>query len=181
MSEIEFVTTGKRTHDVMFPAYKTRDQLEAAIHRRLELKAPRRVLDFIMNVIQPYERGSGDAIWQLHRLDRVDKHQLLIPHLPFEWVRNICYVDESGETFSVPERAGAPAGVLRIPTQKRNVQVTHEGHVTVDIRFGAGMPLEGRYIDSTLTILKGSVSQTLVDLGREFRDAAVGTHIPNSH
>jgi hypothetical protein len=181
MSEIEFVTTGKRTHNVMFPVRKTIGQLETFIQRRLKEKAPREVLDFIKNEVQPYERGSGDAIWQLHRLDLVDKHQLLIPHLQFEWARNIRYVDESGETFSVPEWAGAPAGILRIPTQKRSVQVTHRGHVTVDIRFGAGMPLEGRYILPTLTNLKAFVSRTLIALDREFRDAAIGTHVPDNH
>jgi len=168
MSDIEFATTGKRTEDVTFPARKTRDQVEAAIRRRLEHKAPKRVLDYIVQSIQPYEGGKGDPIWQLHRLDIVDKHRLIVPHLQFEWVRNIRYVDETGETFTVPEWAVTQARSLMIPTEKRGVQVTYKGNATVGILFGHGMPLERRLIFPTLNNLAVFVSRTLLVLEREF-------------
>lgn len=61
LSDIEFALTGKRTKDVMLPACKTRDQVERAVERRLEGKSPKGIMDFIVQAIQPYEGGNGDA------------------------------------------------------------------------------------------------------------------------
>src|SRR5271165_6529198 len=141
MSEIEFINTGKRTGDMIFPAYKTGDQLRRAITKRgLEDKATKRVIDYIVESIQPYETGNGAPIWQLHRLDIEDKHRLIIPKLQFEWVRNIRYIDETGEEFTVPEWVITNARRVFYPTEKRGVQVTHKGHSSVSILFGRGMP-----------------------------------------
>ena len=169
MSDIEFATTGKRTDKVTFPARKTRDQLKTAIERRLKHKAPERVLDYIVQVIQPYEGGDGDPIWQLHRLDIVDKHRIVIPQLQWEWIRNVRYVDETGETFTVPEWVitRARRGIY-FPTEKRDVHITYKGNSSVSILFGSGMPFESRHIFPTLNNLAVFVARTLSALGREF-------------
>ncbi len=93
LSDIEFALTGQRTKDVEFPTYKARDYLERAITKRLEGKAPKRVINYIVDSIQPYEGGYGEPIYQLHRLDIEDKHRLIIPHLQLEYIRNIRYVE----------------------------------------------------------------------------------------
>lgn len=169
MSEIEFVTTGKRTADMLFPAYKTRDQLKRAITQRgLEDKAPKLVIDYIVQTIQPYEGGDGDAIWQLHRLDIEDKHRLIIPKLQFQWVRNIRYIDKTGEEFTVPEWIITNARRVFYSTAERDVQVTHKGHSSVSILFGNGMPFESLVIFPKLNKLAVFVSGTLSALEREF-------------
>jgi len=168
MSEMEFVLTSKRTKDVTFPVYKTRDDLEKAVNSRLEGKTPKRVIDYIVKSIQPYERGNGDAIWQLHRLDIVDKHRVIVPHLQLEWVRNIRYIDETGEEFTVPEWIITNTRRVFFPTEKRGVQVTHKGHSSVSIVFGKGMPLESKHVFPTLTQLAPVVVRTLIALEREF-------------
>ena len=168
MSDIEFATTGKRTNDVIFPSRKTRDQLKVAVERRLKGKTPERIIDYIVESIQPYERGNGDAIWQLHSLDIVDKHRLIIPKLQWEWRRNIRYVDETGETSAVPEWVITQSRRVMFPTEKRGVQVTNKGNASVSILFGKGMPLESKHVFPTLTNLAAVVSRTLLVLEREF-------------
>ena len=171
MSEIEFVATGKRTDDVLFPVYKRRDYLEKAVESRLKGKAPKRVIDYIVDSIQPYETGNGAAIWQLHRLDIEDKHRLIIPKLQFEWVRNIRYVDETGEEFTVPEWIITNTRRVFFPTEKRGVQVTHKGHSSVSILFGKGMPFESKHVFPTLGQLTTYVSETLTVLEEEFSES----------
>jgi hypothetical protein len=171
MSDIEFSLTGQRTEDVRFPAYKARDYLERAVTRRLEGKTPKRVIDYIVDSIQPYERGNGDAIYQLHRLDIEDKHRLIIPHLQLEYVRNIRYVDETGETFTIPEWAVTQARTSYIPTGKRNVKVAYKGDAAMGIFFGHDMPLERLPILPTLGNLVKVVSRTLTVLDKEFTKA----------
>jgi hypothetical protein len=168
MSEIEFVTTSKRTKDVTFPVYKTRDDLEKAVNSRLEGKTPKRVIDYIVKSIQPYERGNGDSIWQLHRLDIVDKHRIIVPHLQLEWVRNIRYVDDTGEELTVPEWIITSTRRVFFPTEKRGVQVTHKGYSSVGVVFGKGMPLESKHVFPTLGQLTTFVTKTLAVLEREF-------------
>jgi hypothetical protein len=171
MSDIEFATTGKRTDKVIFPSRKTRDQLKVAVDRRLKGKAPERIIDYIVESIQPYERGNGDAIWQLHSLDIVDKHRLIIPKLQFEWVRNIRYIDETGEEFTVPEWVITNARRVFYPTEKRGVQVTHKGHSSVSILFGKGMPFESKHVFPTLSKLAPAVVRTLLALEGEFSES----------
>ena len=169
MSEIESLTTGKRTGDMIFPAYKTWDQLKKAIAKRgLEDKAPKRIIDYIVDSIQPYETGNGDPIYLLHRLDIEDKHRLIIPKLQFEWVRNIRYIDETGEEFTVPEWVITNARRVFYPTEKRDVQVTHKGYSSVSVLFGKGMPFESKHVFPTLTQLAAAVGRTLFVLEQEF-------------
>jgi hypothetical protein len=168
ISDIEFTATGKRSHNITFPVRKTRDQVETAVKKRLEGKAPKRVLDYIVDSIQPYEKGNGDAIWQLHRLDLVDKHQLIVPHLQFDWIRNIRYIDDTSRESSIAEWVITRARRMIYPAEGRGVQITHKGNSSVSILFGDGMPFESKHISQTLSRLATFVTRTLLVLEWEF-------------
>lgn len=169
MSQIEFLTTDERTDDVIFPVYKRREYFEKAVESRLKGKAPERVINYIVDSIQPYETGNGAPIWQLHRLDIEDKHRVIIPKLQFEWIRNVRYIDETGEEFSIPDEwVITNARRVVYPTEKRGVQVTHKGHSSVSVLFGKGMPFESKHVFPTLNNLAPIIVGTLLALEREF-------------
>jgi hypothetical protein len=59
-----------------FPVSKSAQQFNARsaeIRRRIGQDAAN-----VLQVIEPYKGGDGEAIWRLHRLDIVDKHRLLL-------------------------------------------------------------------------------------------------------
>jgi hypothetical protein len=168
-NDIEFSTTGQRTKHTKFPIYDTRDELVAAVNGGFKHKAPERIIDFIVNVIQPYKGGDGEPIWALHALDIEDKHRLLIPHVHFKWVRKIRYKDKTGKVFEFPEWAATGEHTPKFPTGKRDVEVTDNGKATVGIVFAHGLPFGGRHVFPTLNNLAVFVSRTLFALEREFR------------
>jgi len=167
-NDIEFSHTGKRTKHTKFPVGNTRDELVVAINGGFKHKAPERIINFIVDVIQPYERGDGDPIWALHTLDIEDKHRLLIPHMHFKWLRHLRYKDESGEVFEFPEWAATGEHTPKFATGRRKVEVTDNGKATVGVVFAHGLPFGGRHIFPTLSNLATFVSRTLFALEREF-------------
>jgi hypothetical protein len=167
-NDIEFATTGQRTKHTKFPVFDTQKCLIDAINGGFKHKAPEGVVNFIVDVVQPYETGDGNPIWALHALDIEDKHRLLIPHLQWQWIRNIRYKDESGEVFVVPEWAATGEHMPDFPTGKRNVEVTGKGNSTVSIVFAHGLPLGGKHIYPTLSKLALVVSRTIDDIERVF-------------
>ncbi|MGB0123051.1 MAG: hypothetical protein WBP63_06420, partial [Silvibacterium sp.] len=172
-SDIEFATTGQRTKFTKFPIDDTREKVQNAINGGFKHKAPKRVCDFILDVIQPYERGDGKPIWELHALDILDKHKLLIAQIHLQHIRNIRIKDETGKSFFFRELA-TTSNSLRpvcIPTGQRNVQVTDKGKASSGIFFGHGMPFERRLILPTLRDLSIFISRTLFALDREFQKA----------
>ena len=167
-NDIEFATTGERSSYTKFPVRDTRDELVAAVKGGLVYKAPKRIIDFIVDVVQPYEGGDGQLIWALHQLDIEDKHRLLISYLQFQWIRGIHYKDEGGDVFEVPEWHATGERMPRFPTGKRKVEVTDKGHASASIVFAHGLPLGGKHIFPTLNNLAGFVDRTVIGIKREF-------------
>jgi hypothetical protein len=167
-NEIEFVNNRERTEYTKFPVRDTRDELVATINGGFIHKAPKRVIDFIVDVVQPYKTGHGFLIWALHDLDIEDKHRLLIANSNFQWVRRISYKDQSGSVFSIPELAGAGSGVSIFPTTKRNIEITDQGIATLGIVFAQSTPLSGHHIFPTLLNLTGAVSSTVNNIEAVF-------------
>jgi hypothetical protein len=166
-NDIEFSTTGKRSRRTKFPVYNTRDELVAAVNGGFKHKAPQRIIDFIVDVVQPYESGDGKAIWAMHALDIEDKHRLLVPHVELQWLRLIRYKDESGEEFELPEWATTKRP-SKFPTGKRNVEVTDKGKASVSVVFAHGLPLGGKHIFPTLNNLAVFIDRTIFGIERTF-------------
>src|ERR1017187_8784578 len=70
-----------------------------------------------LDLVQPYRGGSGHILWQLHRLDIMDKHRLL-PAITFAPI---------GRTMTPSEREKFNAAFSRIagPTLKGAISVPH--------------------------------------------------------
>ncbi|HEX4036535.1 MAG TPA: hypothetical protein VHX37_00640 [Acidobacteriaceae bacterium] len=170
-SDIEFATTRERTKFTKFPVDDTRDKVKNAINGGFKHKAPERVRDFILDVIQPYKGGNGESIWALHALDILDKHILLIAQIHLQYIRNVRYKDETGKSYRFLELATTmnSLDLVRVPTTRRNIQITDKGKAAVGVFFGDGIPFERHSILKTLRHLFIVVSGTLVDLGSKLQ------------
>lgn len=158
INEIEFRTVGNRTAYTKFPVYESRDSLLAAINGGLKEKLPRQVIDCLVDVIQPYRGGRGDAIWGLHQLDIEDKHRLLIANTELNFIRGIRIEDDAGTEHLVDDWLVVPGKVAAYPVKgNRNVKVKYEGNPTYVIAFGQDLPFAGRHI---IPIVHGLVEMT---------------------
>jgi hypothetical protein len=93
-----------------FPVHPTADSLKDAfkgMEVNLRRKNPaalsfdllRRVRDFLVCEIQPYD-GGDFAIWPVHYLNRQDKHRLLTPIFHYSGVRDVQVENEMGKVES---------------------------------------------------------------------------------
>jgi hypothetical protein len=172
MSDIEFETTGARDPHTHFPIRPTRDELVNAINGRLKKKgqwAPKTILDFIVDTVQPYETGRGKPLWALNAIDIEDKHRLLIAKKDVTHIRTIHCKDGSGENFTVTEWAMIhPSVSIYHCFGRKNVQITDKGEASIGIVFGDGMPFYGKAILPTLANLSHFVSGTINSIERVF-------------
>jgi hypothetical protein len=169
MSDIEFNTTGTRDPHTHFPIRPTRNELIAAVNGGLKKKAPKAVIDFIVDTIQPYKRGIGEPLWSLNALDIEDKHRLLIAKKDITHIRTIYCKDGRGEHFTVIEWAMIHPNVSVYPCiGNKNVQITNKGKASFGIVFGDGMPFYGKAILPTLRDLSHFVSGTINSIERVF-------------
>ncbi|MGO8934278.1 MAG: hypothetical protein ACLPLZ_05555 [Terracidiphilus sp.] len=169
MSDIEFETTGARDPHTHFPIRPTRNDLVVAVNGGLKKKAPKAVIDFIVDAIKPYKGAVGEPLWSLHALDIEDKHRLLIAKKDVTHIRTIHCKDGSGEDFTVTEWAMIHPSVSVYPcVGRKNVQVTDKGNASIGIVFGNGMPFYGKAILPTLRDLSHFVSGTINSIERVF-------------
>jgi hypothetical protein len=167
MSDIEFDTTGTRDPHTHFPIRATRNELVNAINGGLKHKAPKAVIDFIVDEIKPYKGAVGEPLWGLNALDIEDKHRLLIAKKDVTHIRTINCKDGSGEDFTVTEWAMIHPSVSVYPCiGRKNVQITDKGEASIGIVFGDGMPFYGKAILPTILNLSHFVSGTINSLKR---------------
>jgi hypothetical protein len=65
------------TSQTAFPIFDTADEYWERMARKVKGMGQSAIE--AINSIQPYERGVGHALWQLHRLNNLDKHRILLP------------------------------------------------------------------------------------------------------
>jgi hypothetical protein len=164
-SALDYVMYGLSTapdEHTKFPIYETRDKLQSAVNGGLKSKASADVIKLIVDTIQPYETGDGELLLNLHRLNNVDKHRLLIAKTQLTFVSHVRIKDENGTDFVVPDWLIIHPHIAAYPLKgKRNVKVTYKGHATCGIVFGDGMPLQGQYIPPSLRTMSVFVNHVL--------------------
>jgi hypothetical protein len=67
-------TSRTAIEDTQFPVGSSRDSFRTEKIRR----APKGAIEAIKR-LEPYKGGKGHAIWEIHQLDILDKHRVLIP------------------------------------------------------------------------------------------------------
>ncbi len=171
MNEIEFRTIGERTPYTKFPAsYTSRNSLINAVNGGLKEKAPKEVIDCIVDIVQPYKGGRGHAIWGLHEIDIEDKHRLLIANTELQFIRGICIEDDAGMEHAIGDWLVVPGKVASYPiTGNRNVKVKDEGNVTYTVSFGHGMPFSGYGVIKVTRALVEEVESVLKEIEYWFR------------
>jgi hypothetical protein len=158
-----------------FPLYDTRQSLvNSPEYGLIERVAPNLALE-IADVIKPYKTGGDSRFFALNRLDRMDKHRLLIPTLT-ESGHLIVGIREDQEDNppSAPPGAifmlmgiTAPDGTVtqvarepRIGT-KAYIHNQRNGYPSVEIKFGKGEAFEDKPIIPTLRELAEVVGSTI--------------------
>jgi len=171
MSEMELLWTGERTTFTKFPICGTKNALITAINSGLaQDKAPREVYECIQDVIKPYRRGNGEALWGLHLLDIMDKHELLIANTELTDIIGIRIKDERGKEHIIDPWRVIDHHVAQVQiTGTRYPKITDEGHGTFRVTFNERLPFGRNEVIPTLHHLAELIDWTLDEVERCFR------------
>jgi hypothetical protein len=142
--------------------------------REIQSVAPD-VADLIVNEIKPY--GAGNPFFKLSRLDRADKHRLLLVRTLSGRFR--VYASEDDDY--VPEEAADSfilvASPTRVPKPGSRAAIHNENYrgAAFDIHFGSGLPFENEPVIPTLHQLTQLVTGVIQTFVRhiETRDAKI--------
>ncbi len=130
------------------PVGKTRDDIisKSEHYRTMEADMPD-LARFVVDVIQPYQRGQF-LLWELSELDRIDKHRLILPTTGQAHRFGVDIEDQGGKRF----RSWFTAGEGFATTQSfvGPLKIHHEGSPALSVSFGPGTPLNGEPVLETL-------------------------------
>jgi hypothetical protein len=146
-----------------FPMGDTRDGFVAtAEYRRIERAMPLLAV-VLADIIQPYKTGNP-LFWALNRLDRMDKHRVLVPTVAnamsvVVMIREDQEADPPpigpGGIYAIGGRTRADGTIVSVarevrPGTKAYIHNQNNGYPQVDIRFGKGEAFEDEPIIPTL-------------------------------
>ena len=149
---VEF--TGLDSDRISLPVGKGRSDVEASrkyqkIRRKLPLFA-----DFLLDEIQPYAGGKF-KLWELAKLDNIDKHKLLIPVTKVSTLLRLDIEDDHGNRIGDTFISVEEGKVLKIPSSgtSKIKKVNHKGEAGIDICFGHETPFPGLPVIAVLADL----------------------------
>jgi hypothetical protein len=165
------IAGGEDPIQMYFPLTDTRDNLlKSEYYQRIKRLAPELAI-LIADHIKPY-KAANYPLWALNRLDRMDKHRVLVPTITRSTHLVIC-IREEQENDPPPAPPGAIFGLAGVtladgtvasvsrnprPGTKAHEHNQQNGFATVDITFGKGEVFEGEFIIPKLRELAELVS-----------------------
>lgn len=157
----------------MFPIAKSAIEFEAQVKKRL--KGVSTEAERLIRAVKPYQ-GGNDLLWQLHQLDIIDKHRLLIPvgsayrnlildgsdmlrSLNLDWLRDLPPMPFALRPADRQYPLQDGAVVYRVP-QSARLSVDENPQVTIELAFGKGEPVEDEPLIDTLRKFVQAVQAT---------------------
>lgn len=134
---------GDHTRRARFPFATNPDDFEAELKRKVK-GFPPDILNLIRG-LKPYD-GGDDVLRALHRLDIIDKHQIIVPaanHVAFG-------ASSPGEFGSFRNYSRNPVGNRMVAHLSLDRVADKDVQATVAITFGHGQPFEGQPMVPTL-------------------------------
>ncbi len=172
--DVRWITRGLETIDKLglgltdryakLPVHPNANTLEAALKGAKIHVSSKRLFNFILNDVQPYD-GGNFAIWPVHQLDKRDKHRLLTPIFHYSFPSHIKLENERGQTDVIG--AGTSASFpFKIPI-RIGFRVKDKGQFALSIMFAYGNAgREGRVVDSLRVYSENILA--VVELFEEF-------------
>jgi len=174
----EIVTLAKETPDrkTYFPFSKTRDELIRTIDGGKIKAAGSVIIDLIVDTIKPY-KGGDDALYNLHDLDILDKHRLLIPVTSIAALIGASTIDEWGNSIQNLNLTVGQGGKIQIMASGSNIKIIKQGRPDFTIIFDKGQIFEGKAVIETLHMLSQLVFGVVQTIEKTYLSRGKGSTI----
>lgn len=157
---------GKDTKFVTFPFHKERTDLipdQCAGLKQIQAAFPNAdVTRFFQDTIKPYLGGKSD-LWTLTKVDKIDKHNFIVPTVTIARVTNANTLQFSGLILSdiiAGRETNEPFAIYRVPAKDAAAN-NNDFKVSVDISFPKGEHFSERPVIQTLLQTAELVVETL--------------------
>jgi hypothetical protein len=130
---------------------------------------------FFRDTIKSYNGGNTD-LWLLTKIDKIDKHNFIVPTVTTTGVKHANTVTINGNTMAFNQihgNANAPLILYRMPVSDADAQ-QYKVDVSVQVLFPEGEYFGGSAVVPTLMKLSQIVTETL----RAFEEFAVAGGAP---
>jgi hypothetical protein len=176
INEIEFRTRGFRSKYTKFPMYDTRNALIGAVGGGFKEKAPKQVIECIVDVIQPYLGGHNAILYCLHTIELEDKHRLLIPKLELKFVDGIVIENDGGVEIPISTWLIVDEKIASQPIKDcRNAKVKNHGKALVKIMF-TDVAIKGLGVSPlilTMELMTRRTEETIAEIEYRFRRSQI--------
>lgn len=154
-----------------FPISECAAKYEAESERKVKLMRPDAIE--AISKVEPYKGGRGEALWRLHKLDNIDKHNLI-----FTMFANVTAIDALAHLARfIPQlQPLADAGIVLRPNKSGPLQegsilwttidtgeVEHDLKFSIEVSFGEPEVCEGEAVLITVKRFADIVDNLLKD------------------
>ena len=149
-----------------WPFRRTRAELAGAFNgRKGQSRLRSEIVNLIVDSIQTYRGGRGDALYALHDLNIEDKHMLLLPTINITEVDGVEFVDATGIIGKFQFKAWGASffgtgAHSRVEAATDIVEIKNAGKAAFDVLFGQGACC-GKPLTPTLCELSQHVVETV--------------------
>jgi hypothetical protein len=157
-----------------FPIYPTRTLLEQFFDARPNEPFLAGIRSVVLDTIQPYKGGNGDALFALNRLNNTDKHELLVPNIQLSRIEHLFVEDSEGRKHGIAQKTFGQT-VVWFGGKHGKLKLIDKGRTSFTIVFGKGTLVEGRQVLPTLRHFEVVVNSALEALGTWFESRNVNT------
>ena len=157
------------TPSANFPFGKTREEAVTTCQGVIQ-GVPLDIITCILECIQPYRGGNGEALCVLHALDIRDKHHVFIPHIGVSWLTVITKSREEEITHFISERGDKP-NVIRTPP---GTEIKDYRNPSLQILFDEVEGLKGESVFPVLSSLRHAVVTAVHEIERAYLLVANG-------
>jgi hypothetical protein len=155
--------SGKHTY---FPFDEERQGLITRLNKGPIKQACPGIKDIIVDKVKSY-RGGNTPLWELNKLDNIDKHNLLIPAIYNTHVSIDRLETEDGTIIEQSLVSVGPGGLLESFGFGQKVKIKGNVYPRFEVKFPKTLPFEDEPVVPTLAQCAGFVSQAL-DIIEEF-------------
>jgi len=154
---------GAPTDWTRFPIDDTREEVERRIREALRKgQINSEVADILLNQVKPYRVGNP-ALWGLHKLNILDKHEKIVPTLKLMGFIGVRLENEDGEKVGLTDYIAEKSCLIPLTgTYRQKITLKDKGRPSANIFFNVGASgFEGEPVFPRLKGVAEEVTRTV--------------------
>lgn len=150
-----------------FPFHQTRKNTEDSVEKSGLLKKFPQLRGIILEEIKPFPEGDGNfLLWMTSKLDKLDKHNMIIPTLKIHKIKEVTIYQNGRAVFRVENLTAT--NCYQLGSFGPGAWISNKGSFDVQMSFSEQGPLYGEPVISVLHKMADAVTEAVCTFQRRF-------------